>query len=150
MTIKVGGYVVKKGQPKAAFVKEGGVVTHINNVAAVVTDGLEHKSYLLSDLRTLNRDDTTLLGVHLLVNPKEKKPMSTSDPNAPQREMTLREQLEDHIIKTDSQIKYLEVTEKKAAPPAVQEIVLARRHLEDAANRLKRAMVLAPSSELDR
>jgi hypothetical protein len=67
----------------------------------------------------------------------------TDDMN-PQREMTLGEQLQDHIKKTDSQIKYLEVTERKATPPAVQEIVLARRHLEDANNRLKRAYNMLP------
>lgn len=56
-----------------------------------------------------------------------------------QREMTLGEQLQDHITKSDKQISYCQVTERKATPPAVQEIVLARRHLEDANNRFKKA-----------
>lgn len=57
----------------------------------------------------------------------------------PQQEMTLGAQLQEHIATTDKQLAYLDVTERKAAPPVVQEIVLARRHVEDANNRLKRA-----------
>lgn len=64
-----------------------------------------------------------------------------------QREMTLGEQLQDHIKKTDAQISYCVITEKKAVPPAVQEIVLARRHLEDANNRFKKAYNLLKDEE---
>lgn len=59
--------------------------------------------------------------------------------NEAQREMTLGEQIQDHITRTDKQIKYAGTTEGKAKPPAVQELVLARHHLEDANNRFKRA-----------
>lgn len=66
-----------------------------------------------------------------------------SDDMNPQREMTLGEQLQDHIKKSDSQIKYLEITEQKckdiAAVPCIAEVIIARRHIEDANNRLKRA-----------
>lgn len=64
-----------------------------------------------------------------------------------QREMTLGEQLQDHIKLTDKEIKYCETTERKAKPPAVQEIVLARRHLEDANSRFKRAYNLLSDEE---
>lgn len=57
----------------------------------------------------------------------------------PQQEMSLGEQLQEHIKLTDKQISYAAITERKATPPAVQEIVLARRHLEDANNRFKKA-----------
>jgi hypothetical protein len=57
----------------------------------------------------------------------------------PQREMTLGEQIQEHIKLTDKQTSYCEVTEKKAKPPVIQELVLARRHLEDANNRFKKA-----------
>jgi hypothetical protein len=66
----------------------------------------------------------------------------------PQREMTLGEQLQEHITRSDKQINYLgKTTEPKAKPPVVQEIVLARRHLEDANARLKRAYNLLDESE---
>lgn len=55
------------------------------------------------------------------------------------REMTLGEQLQDHIKKSDRQIHYLIGTELLAKPPVVQEIVLARRHIEDANTRFKKA-----------
>jgi hypothetical protein len=57
----------------------------------------------------------------------------------PQQEMTLGQQLQEHIALTDKQIKYCEISERKAAPPAIQEMVLARRHLEDANSRFKKA-----------
>jgi hypothetical protein len=64
-----------------------------------------------------------------------------------EREMTLGEQLQDHIKLTDKQVKYCKTTEIKAVPPAVQEIVLARRHLEDANDRFKKAYNLLPDEE---
>lgn len=73
-----------------------------------------------------------------------------SSMDEPKREMTLGEQLQDHIRKTDAQIKYLGATEAKAiAPggpgyPAIAEITLARRHIEDANSRLKRAYNVLP------
>lgn len=65
----------------------------------------------------------------------------------PMRENTLGEQLQEHIKLTDKQLNYLAATEHKAAPPAIQEIVLARRHLEDANNRLKRAYNMLKDEE---
>lgn len=67
--------------------------------------------------------------------------------DSPQREMTLGEQLQDHIKLTAKEIKYCETTERKAKPPVVQEIVLARRHLEDANDRFKKAYNLLPDEE---
>lgn len=69
--------------------------------------------------------------------------------NEPQasREMTLGEQLQDHITKTDKQIAYCSITEAKATPPAIQEMVLARRHLEDANARFKKAYNLLRDEE---
>lgn len=64
-----------------------------------------------------------------------------------QREMTLGEQLQDHIKQTDRQLNYLNLTAKKASPPAIQEIILAQRHIEDANNRLKRAYNMLPEEE---
>lgn len=64
-----------------------------------------------------------------------------------EREMTLGEQLQDHIKRTDLQIKYCQSSEEKAAPPVVQEMVLARRHLEDANNRFKKAYNLLPEEQ---
>jgi hypothetical protein len=61
------------------------------------------------------------------------------DADAPQQEMTLGQQLQEHIALTDKQIKYAVISERKATPPAVQEMVLARRHLEDANARFKKA-----------
>lgn len=58
------------------------------------------------------------------------------------REMTLEEQLVDHRYRLSRQLSYLKVTEKKAEPPVVQEIVLARRALEDARMRLGVALTL--------
>jgi DNA-directed RNA polymerase specialized sigma24 family protein len=76
-----------------------------------------------------------------------------SDDMNPQREMTLGEQLQDHIKKSDSQINYLEVTEKKCKDEAasdfraIAEIIIARRHIEDANNRLKRAYNILPEDQ---
>lgn len=76
-----------------------------------------------------------------------------SDMDAPSREMTLGEQLQDHIKKTNAQIKYLEVTERKTtAPqgpgfPVIAEITLALRHIEDANSRLKRAYNMLPEDQ---
>jgi len=64
-----------------------------------------------------------------------------------QQEMTLGQQLQDHITKTDKQIAYCEITERKAKPPVIQEMVLARRHLEDANNRFKKAYNLLTEEE---
>ena len=56
------------------------------------------------------------------------------------QEMTLGEQINDHTQRIESQIHYLEkITEPKANPPVVQELVLARRHMEDASHRLVQA-----------
>lgn len=52
------------------------------------------------------------------------------------REMTLEEQLVQHREVLTNEIRFAEVTEKKAAPPVVQEIVLARRAMEDARMRM--------------
>ncbi len=73
--------------------------------------------------------------------------MSADNKDTPSREMTLGEQLQEHIKLTDKQAKYCEVTERKAKPPVVQEIVLARRHLEDANQRLKRAYNMLPEED---
>lgn len=68
----------------------------------------------------------------------------TEDPSTGvQREMTLDEQLEQHRDLLTRQINYATITERKAEPPVVQEIVLARRHLEDARMRLGVAQALA-------
>jgi hypothetical protein len=67
----------------------------------------------------------------------------------PEREMTLGEQLRDHIKKAKQQAYYCSVTERKAQPPVIQEIVLARRHLEDAMDRFKRAHHLVLETEED-
>lgn len=56
-----------------------------------------------------------------------------------QREMTVGEQIQNEIRSTDGVIKHLENLEPRTKPPVVQELVLARRHAEDASNRLKRA-----------
>lgn len=61
-----------------------------------------------------------------------------------EKEMSLGDQLQEHIKLTDKQIKYCEISERKATPPAIQEMVLARRHLEDANNRFKKAYNLLP------
>jgi hypothetical protein len=70
-----------------------------------------------------------------------------SDTAEDSQEMTLGQQIQDHITKTDKQIAYAVLTERKAKPPVVQEMVLARRHLEDANNRFKKAYNLLADEE---
>lgn len=53
--------------------------------------------------------------------------------------LTLGQSLQEHIKATDNAVALSLVDEKRAKPPVVQEIVLARRHLEDANNRFKKA-----------
>lgn len=63
------------------------------------------------------------------------------------REMTLEEQLEQHRELLTRQINYAAITERKAQPPVVQEIVLARRALEDA--RMRMGVALAYTKGVD-
>lgn len=58
--------------------------------------------------------------------------MTTDENTGASQEMTLEQQIEQHRDLCSKQIKYAEITAKKAVPPVVQEIVLAQRHLEDA------------------
>lgn len=53
--------------------------------------------------------------------------------------MTLGEGIQVEIKETDRMSGTIEKMAKELAPPVVQEIVLAQRHVEDANNRLKRA-----------
>lgn len=62
----------------------------------------------------------------------------------PQQEMTVGEVLQKGIKDSDWMVKECIAVEKRTAPPVVQEIVLARRHLEDANNRFKKAYNLLP------
>lgn len=72
----------------------------------------------------------------------------TQDNSGTSREMTLEEQLIDHRYLLSKQLHYLTVaTERKAEPPVVQEIVLARRALEDARMRLGVALTLVKGND---
>ena len=65
--------------------------------------------------------------------------MDSENSNSVDREMTLGEILQSEIRNTDYMVKRLIDAEKKSAPPVVQEITLARRHVEDSYFRLKKA-----------
>ena len=71
----------------------------------------------------------------------------TTDDTSAQREMTLEEQIVEHRELLARQINYMTITERKALPPAVQELVLARRHLEDARMRLGVALALTNGND---
>lgn len=66
---------------------------------------------------------------------------------ADERELTLIEQLEEHRALLSRSLMYLEITERKATIPVVQEIVLARRAVEDA--RMRLGVALAYEKGLD-
>lgn len=63
--MKIGDYVIKKGQPKESFYKIGGVIIAIEGlIAEVICDGTI-KFYLLEELRLLDKDDITVIGTYL-------------------------------------------------------------------------------------
>lgn len=66
-SLLIGDYVIVKGQRKALYVKEGGVVLEINEPAAIVTDGESVATYSLEDIRPFKPTDNTLLGCHLVI-----------------------------------------------------------------------------------
>jgi hypothetical protein len=57
------------------------------------------------------------------------------------------EQIQDYIKVSDKLIKNCLITEEKTQPPVIQELVLARRHLEDANQRFKKAYNLLPDDK---
>lgn len=75
---KIGDYVIVKGQRKALYVKEGGVIIDIQEPMAIVTDGEQYASYYLSDIRPFKPSDNTLLGCHLVVVPEVERPVDST------------------------------------------------------------------------
>ena len=63
------------------------------------------------------------------------------------KQSTIGEELQHLIRISDSNIRHCLELEKKLTPPAVQEVVLARRHMEDANNRFKKAYNTLPEEE---